>query len=222
MFEELSLTLAIVIATSAITIVAFYRPPLLRALLIDVGEILGQRTQWWRMFTSGLVHGDYGHLFFNMMSLYFFGSWLEMVIEPWRYSMVYVVGIVFGSFVAVIVHRRDPSYLALGASGGVCAVIGAATVIYPQLPMMVFLIPVAIPAWIYGMLFVFFSVYAAQRSSDAIGHEAHLGGTFIGITLVAAFYPVLALEHWPYILSMFAAGAGGWFAPRILRRGRLE
>ncbi|MBK9183884.1 MAG: hypothetical protein IPM83_12360 [Ignavibacteria bacterium] len=86
--------------------------------------------------------------------------------------------------------------------------------------MMVFPLPFPAPAWIVGALFIVYSVVGSKWGGDNIGHEAHLGGTFAGIGLIAAFYPMLALEHWPYILVMIAAGAGGYVVSRRINRHR--
>lgn len=202
------LTLTIVIATSAITIAAFRNNRINHALMMDVGSILGTRGQWWRLLTSGLVHADYPHLIVNMLSLFFFGAWFEHIVSSWRFGMIYGLGILIGSFASLVVHRRDPNYLAVGASGGVCAVVGAATIVYPQLPMMIFPVPIPIPAWIIGSLFIAYSVMGSRWGGDNIGHEAHLGGTFAGIGMVVAFFPLLALENWLYVLVMILAAAG--------------
>ncbi|MCX6141130.1 MAG: rhomboid family intramembrane serine protease [Candidatus Kapabacteria bacterium] len=208
------LTLTIVIATSAVTIVSFQNRRLFELLMMDVEEVLGNRGEWWRLLTSGFVHADYPHLFMNMVSLYFFGSWFEHVISSWRFGITYGLGILIGSFVSLIVHRHNPRYLAVGASAGVCAVVGAATVVYPDLGMMIFPLPFALPAWIIGSLFVAYSIIGSKWGGDNIGHEAHLGGTFAGVGLVAAFFPELALQHWPYVLVMLSAGAGGYIVSR--------
>ncbi|MBC8124366.1 MAG: rhomboid family intramembrane serine protease [Candidatus Kapabacteria bacterium] len=214
------LTLMIVIATSAVTIIAFKNNRLYESLMMDVDAVLGQRNQWWRMLTCGFVHADYPHLFMNMLSMFLFGTWFEHVISSWRFGLTYGLGILVGSFASLIVHRRNPHYLAVGASAGVCAIVGAATVVYPDLQMMVFPLPFPAPAWIVGALFVLYSVMGSRWGGDNIGHEAHLGGTFAGVGLVTAFYPMLALKHWPYVLVMIAAGAGGYLFSRYRMRRR--
>ena len=200
------LTLTIVIATCAVTIVSFRSFSLYNRLLLNIDAVLGRRGQWWRMLTCGLVHADYMHLAFNMFSLFTFGIWLEHVISSWRFGMVYTLGVLAGSFASIIVHRSAPSYMAVGASAGVSAVIAAATVVYPDLPMMLLIIPFSMPSWVFGCLFIVYSVVFASRGVDNVGHEAHLGGTLAGMTLVAAFYPDVALGNILPILAMLGAG----------------
>lgn len=208
-------TLTIVIATLAVTIVAFRNASIFYASMLDVESVLGSKGQWWRILTSGFVHADYPHLIVNMLSLFFFGRWFEHAIAGWRFALVYALGIIVGSFASLIAHRRSKQYRAVGASGGVCAIVGAATVVYPDLPMMIFPLPIPLPAWIIGALFIAYSVFASSRGADNIGHEAHLGGTFAGLTLISAFFPGLALEHWPYVLVMILSGASGIIFRRI-------
>ncbi len=208
------LTLTIVIATVAVTIVSFRNRALYGRLLFSVDDVLGPRTEWWRIATSALVHADYMHLALNMFSLFMFGRWFEHIIGSWRFGLLYLLGAVVGSFASLIVHRSAPSYRAVGASGAVCAVIAASTVLLPDLPMMFLFIPVPLPAWIMGSLFVFYSAYVSGKGYDNIGHEAHLGGTVAGIGMMIAFYPALAFENIYAIAAMMAAGGLAW----LLRR----
>jgi membrane associated rhomboid family serine protease len=208
------LTLTIVIATVAVTIVSFRSHSLYRRLLFSVDDVLGQRTEWWRIATCSLVHADYMHLALNMFSLFMFGRWFEHVIGSWRFGLLYLLGVVAGSFASLIVYRNAPSYRAVGASGAVCAVIAASTVLMPDLPMMFIFLPIPLPAWIMGSLFVFYSAYVSGKGYDNVGHEAHLGGTISGIGMMIAFYPALALENYYAIAAMLAAGGAAW----LLRR----
>ena len=200
------ITLTIVIATCAVTIVSFQSFSLYNRLLLNIDAVLGRRGQWWRMLTCGLVHADYMHLAFNMISLFMIGIWFEHVISSWRFGMVYMLGVLAGSFASIIAHRNAPSYMAVGASAGVSAVVGAATVINPDLPIMLLIFPYPMPAWIFGCLFIVYSVVFASRGADNVGHEAHLGGVVAGITLIASFYPELALHNALAIIAMFVSG----------------
>jgi membrane associated rhomboid family serine protease len=213
------MTLTIVIATVAVTIVAFRNHRIFTALMMDVEAVLGQRGEWWRIITSGLIHADYPHLMMNMLSLFLFGRWIEHAMGSWRFALIYIFGIVIGSFASLIVHRNNPSYRAVGASGGVTAIVGAATMLAPDAMMAVFPLPIPMPAWVVGCAFVVFSIVGSRWGGDNIGHEAHLGGTFAGISLTAAFFPDLIPYHWPYIAAMFASGAGAVVVSRRMMRG---
>lgn len=207
------LTLTIVIATAAVTIVAFRDASIMEQLLLHVGSI-EDRGEWWRLLTSALVHADWVHLAVNLFSLYAFGSFLEHVMAPWRFGMVYGTGVLIASFVSFIIHRHQWDYRALGASGGVCAVVGAATAAFPDMTMMVFPVPVPLPAWIVGTAYIVYSVVGARGQWDNVGHDAHLAGTLTGMGMLAAFYPAAALENILPIGVMLVAGGVAWLIVR--------
>jgi len=200
------ITLTIVIATCAVTIVSFKNFGIYNRLLLNIDAVLGKRGEWWRMLTCGLVHTDYMHLAFNMFSLFMVGIWFEHIIASWRFGMVYALGVLAGSFASIIMHRNAPSYMAVGASAGVSAVVGAATVMHPDLSIQPLIVPFPMPAWVFGCLYIMYSVVFASRGMDNVGHEAHLGGMFGGMTLIAAFYPEVALGNAFAIVAMFGAG----------------
>lgn len=212
-FNSVDLTLLIVIATVAVTIVSFRSARIFRALLLSVRDVV-VHGQGWRLLTSGFVHADWLHLAFNMFSLFIFGRWLEEAIMSWRFGMTYAIGIIVGSFASLIVHRNSTDYHAVGASGGVCAIIGAATVIAPDMGVRIFPLPFAIPAWIAGVLFIVFTIVGARKRMDNIGHEAHLGGTLAGIGMIAAFYPYIAYDHILYILAIVGSAFAAWIFTR--------
>ncbi|MBK6761577.1 MAG: rhomboid family intramembrane serine protease [Ignavibacteria bacterium] len=128
------------------------------------------------MLTSGSVHADYPHLFANMLSLFLFGTWFEHVVTSWRFGLTYALGIIIGSFVSLIVHRHNPNYLAVGCISRVCAIVGAATVVFPDLRMMVFPLPFPAPHGSWSVVHCVFRCWF-KLGGDNIGHEAHLGGT---------------------------------------------
>ena len=211
-------TLTIVIATVAVTIVAFRNENIYEKLMLSVDAVLSHN-EWWRSFTSSLVHADWMHLLANMFSLFAFGAWFEHIIESWRYGALYVVGVLVASFTSIIAHRHAADYRAVGASGGVCAVIGGATVLFPDIKMMVFPIPVGIPAWIIGALFIVYTIVGSREQWDNVGHMAHLGGTLAGMTIVAIFFPMHVLDNVLYVVAILAAGAGAWMWVKRSRRG---
>jgi len=169
----------IVIATVAITIVAFRRIDIFERLLLHNQRVIANG-QWWRLLTSALLHADYMHLFVNMWVLWNFGTFLEHNVGGPIAGLVYLAGVVNGSLAGLIGHRDDPDYRAVGASGGVSAMLAAAIVLAPDMPMRVLLVPMAMPAWVFGAFYVAYSVYGARRGGDNIGHEAHLGGVAAG------------------------------------------
>jgi len=190
-------------ATSIVTAMAFRNYAVLERLLLSTSAILNG--EWYRLLSSALVHGGWMHLLLNMFVLWSFGSFLETMIGTWRFGMLYVIGVLVASFTSVVMYRNLADYRAVGASGGVSAVIGAVTVLFPTLGMYVFFIPIAIPAWITAAAFMAYSVIGAQKMQGSIGHAAHLGGTVFGMGFAVAFYPHVFVQQWIYFLPMVAA-----------------
>lgn len=193
----------------AVTIISFRNEGLFERLLLSVDAVL-HHGQWWRMLTSGLVHADYPHLLANMFSLFYFGLWLEHAVHSWRFGMLYGIGVLVASYTSVYLYRNAVDYRAVGASGGVCAVVGGATVIFPDSSLIIFPLPIPIPGWLFAASFVMYSIIGSREQWDNVGHAAHLGGTLFGLGLMAAFYPQLALEHWYYMLAVVGAGVGAF------------
>ena len=154
----------------------------------NVNNILASR-QYKRIITSGFLHSNWNHLLFNMFSLYIFGSSLEDYARPLNFSIIYFSSLIGGSLFALFVHRSHRDYTSIGASGAVCGVIFASIALFPGMEIGLFLLPVSIPAWMYGFLFVIYSIYGIRSKSDNIGHEAHLGGALVGLAMAIVLYP---------------------------------
>jgi membrane associated rhomboid family serine protease len=138
------------------------------------------------------IHADVMHLAFNMMSLYFLGTILEQeliytygeVRGESHFFVIYVLGGLFATLIPYIRHQDNPSYKALGASGAVSAVIFAAIVWNPQMELMIMFLPIPIPAYIFGPLYIAFEYWADRRGGTGIAHDAHIGGAIFGILYV--------------------------------------
>lgn len=148
-------------------------------------------------FTSALIHADMMHLIFNMMSFYFFAFGLEGQLGHWQFGLLYIVSMVASDIPTVIKHKNNPGYRCLGASGAVSAVIFGSILFNPLDKMGVMFLPVMIPAWIFGILYLVYSNYASKRGRGHINHDAHLFGALTGLVLTSAL-------HWG-VLGTFAA-----------------
>lgn len=191
----MSITLTIILCTGILSVMAFNREEL-RENLLFWPYMASSEGQHYRFLTGGMVHADFMHLFFNMISLYSFGSALEEVLMPvlfdsrgrMLYAMLYGMSLVFSCLPDYFKHRHNPYYRALGASGAVSAVIYSAITIVPTMPIRFLFIPFDIPGWIFGFLYLALSYHLARRGGDNIGHNAHFWGAVFGIvfTLAAA------------------------------------
>ena len=128
----------------------------------------------WTILTSMFVHGGFFHFFFNMITLYFFGSYLSRMIGEGKFLIVYFGGGILGGILYVLLAH--PLSIAVGASGAIFALGGTLAVMRPRIRVMVFPIPVPIPLWIAvigGFIILSFL--------PGIAWQAHLGGLVFGL-----------------------------------------
>lgn len=152
-----------------------------------------------RFLTSAFLHGDFMHLLFNMLALYFFSDSIISHFGNTTYLIIYFSAVLGGNFLTMWMYRRDSTYTAVGASGGVSGIIFATIAIYPEMTMMIMPIPIPIPGWLFGIGYLAYSVYGMKRSLGNIGHAAHLGGAAIGLILAIILYPQTLQENTYYI-----------------------
>lgn len=181
-------TILVLLVTGVVSVLAFRRPDLQERLMFKPEEIFRSK-QFERLFSSGLIHADWGHLGMNALSFFLFGRNIEFAYGPVTLLAVYLAGIFGGSLLSLFVHRHDAAYRALGASGGVCGVIFASIFLLPGQGVVVFPLPIGIPAYLYAVIFLVTSFIAHRRRSDNIGHDAHLGGAIVGLLTATALYP---------------------------------
>jgi membrane associated rhomboid family serine protease len=146
-----------------------------------------RRGEWERLITSGFVHGSGGHLFFNMLSFFFFAFPLERVIGSARFIILYFAGLVLSDLGTWYKHRNNPDYASLGASGAVLAVMFAYIVYFPSSSLYLFFVPVPIPAPLFAVGYLAYSWYQSRQNVGRINHDAHIGGAITGLLFVAVF-----------------------------------
>ncbi len=148
--------------------------------------------EYYRIISHMFIHADVTHLVFNLFSLYFLGSFLEY---QWigefgtmkgelHFLAVYFLGGFFATLIPYIRHQENPSYQSLGASGAVSAVIFAAILWNPNMELGLLFIPIPIPAYVFGPLYLAFEFFADKRGKGNIAHDAHIGGALFGIIYV--------------------------------------
>ncbi len=190
---DISVTLVLIIGTCIFSIAAFSRPQMI-ARFIWSPYLAKQRNEWHRVLSSGFLHADYGHLAFNMIALYFFGGVIESLLSPIHLVAVLLVGIVVGNMVSYPKYSDTPYYKALGASGGVAAVLFCSIIFRPTQGIGLIFIPgIYIPAFIFAPLYLIYSYYQGKRGMDNIGHDAHLYGALSGVAYAFFANPSEAL-----------------------------
>jgi membrane associated rhomboid family serine protease len=150
---------------------------------------LARNGEYHRLVTSGLVHADVGHLFFNMFTFFWFAFPLERVLGTWGFLALYLIGLVLSDLGTWIKHRNDPDYASLGASGAILAVLFAYIVYYPDSSLMLFPLPIPIPAPLFAVLYLAYSWWSSRQNRGRINHDAHIGGALTGMAFVAVTDP---------------------------------
>ena len=190
----MSITLILIIITVGISFYAWSQPSVLSGFLMNPYMVL-RRGQYYRMITSGFVHGSHVHLLFNMFSFYFFGSAVEVLfgyifgnLGGLYFILLYILAIVFSDVPTLFRHQHNPGYNSLGASGGVAAVIFAFILFLP-LENICFYGVLCFPGFILGIVYVVYSYVQGKRSADRINHDAHLYGALFGVVYCVVLYP---------------------------------
>jgi membrane associated rhomboid family serine protease len=141
------------------------------------------------LLTSGLIHKDWMHLFFNMLSYYFFAFQLEGAIGHWQFGVLYVASLILSDLPSIAKHKNDYWYHSLGASGAVSAVIFSFIMYAPMNRMMIMPLPIPIPAIIFGILYLVYCHYASKHSRDNVNHDAHFFGALCGVFITVILHP---------------------------------
>lgn len=154
----------------------------------QVGAV--QRGEKIRMLSSGFLHADNQHLFFNMFSLYFFADVVISSLNPIQFILIYIGSLLIGSLFSFYFHKHEYHYSAVGASGAVSGIIYSAILLQPGMNLYMFMIPIPIPAYLFGIGYLLYSIYGMKNRIGNIGHDAHFGGAIGGylITLLLAPY----------------------------------
>lgn len=164
----------------------------------EVGRIQ-ENKEYVRLVTSGFLHISWGHLIMNFIALYFFGSTLERSSLS-DFLFIYFASLIGGGLFALLIHKNHPDYSSVGASGAISGLIFAFIAIKPTQPIGILFLPISIPAWIFGLLYMAFSIYAIRSQRDNIGHDAHLGGGIVGMLLALLIHPSVIAPNFVYIL----------------------
>jgi len=191
---ELSATIILIAINVAASIYAWRKPGILEKWTFNPFLVFHRR-QYFRFITSGFIHSDYMHLFFNMFTFFFFGQSIEWVFLNLFGQMgiavfvvFYLLAIVVSDVPSLIKHRNQSGYNSLGASGGVSAIVFSWILFFPtEFIYIMGVIP--LPGFILGVLFVIYSYYQGKREGSLINHDAHLFGALFGVLFTIAIIP---------------------------------
>ena len=204
----MNITLAIVAVTGITSLLAFNNHNLLEELVFWPYR-MWRNNEWHRLVSCGFIHGSAGHLLFNMIALYSFGVYVESAFGDifmgkglTLYVVMYFLAIAGADVYNLFTRKDDYNYRSLGASGGVSAIVFASILLNPFSKIYLFFIPIGIPAFVFGPLYLAYCVYAAKRGGDNIGHTAHFTGSIIGFVFPIIFAPELL----PRFINMLSRG----------------
>ena len=186
------LLIAVIVITS---FYAWNKPNVFQKWLMNPYLINKQR-EYHRFLTSGLIHSNYGHLFLNMLALFFFGRNVEMVFgyilgPSGKIILIifFLLGIVVSDIPTYLKYKRLPHYNSLGASGGVSALVFSSIMFFPLQKIYIMFIPFGIPGFIIGILYLAYSYYQSKNMSDGINHDAHFYGAVFGVVFTIIISP---------------------------------
>jgi membrane associated rhomboid family serine protease len=199
------LVLLIVVATSVFDFSTNFS---LRDRFILNPWLVVHRKQYYRVVTSSLVHGDFFHLLFNALAFYNFAPLLEFTLRvraensltgSLHFLYILLVSLVVSTIPSLAKHQNNPSYNALGASGFVSGIVFATICFYPFIRLQVlYMIPM--PAWLFAVLYLWYSHWAARKAQDNIGHDAHFWGALAGVGMVAILHPQVPMGIYEYVI----------------------
>jgi membrane associated rhomboid family serine protease len=194
-------TFIIIAITAIVSFMAFKNARLMDDLILWPPAITKSR-EYHRLVTYGLVHADFGHLFFNMLTLYFFGQVMEGFFAEhlggFGFALFYIGGLVVSILPTYLKNRTNASYRSLGASGAVSAVLFSYVLIAPWQKIIVLVIPM--PAIVYALLYTGYSIFMDRRGQGNINHSAHLWGAAYGVI----FTLLMDQRVLPYFLNQLS------------------
>ncbi len=189
MYDLHVVTIAIIATNILVSIRGFNDRVFFERYKFSIGGInAGQKE---RAVTSGFLHVDFSHLFFNMFTLFFFADVVITWFGPAKFVIIYFISLLAGSLLALFFHKDEPFYSAVGASGAVTGVLYSAILLQPDMRLGIMFIPIPLPAYVLGIAYLFYSIYGMKSRLGNIGHSAHFGGAIGGYLCTLLFKPSL-------------------------------
>ena len=193
----------IIIALTVIVSIGAMENLSLKNKMMFNAYMINHRKEWYRFFSNGLIHADFMHLAFNMFSLYMFGRGVESMYGSEDifgakgtlfFILLYAGGLAMSSLYSYEKNKHNIHYNALGASGAVSAVVFAFIVLAPTTKLGFMFIPVPIPAYLFGLLFLGIEYYLGKRGNSNVGHDAHFWGAVYGVVFTFILKPSLMAD----------------------------
>ncbi|TFG78550.1 MAG: rhomboid family intramembrane serine protease [Flavobacteriales bacterium] len=193
-------TIVIIAANALVSFKGFNDGTFFERYKFGIGPIKAGQKE--RMLTSGFLHVDLTHLFFNMFTLYFFANVVISWFGPGKFLIIYFISLIAGSLLALFFHKNEPQYSAVGASGAVTGILYAAILLQPDMQLGIMFIPIPLPAYVFGIGYLLYSIYGMKSRLGNIGHTAHFGGAIGGYATTLLFMPKLIITDTVMVLLL--------------------
>ncbi|WP_338733642.1 rhomboid family intramembrane serine protease [Mangrovimonas cancribranchiae] len=182
-------TLVLIAANAIISFKGFNDYSFFEKYKFNIGGI--RRGEQFRMFSSGFLHVDTTHLFFNMFTLYIFADVVINNMSVINFIIIYLGSLLLGNLLSLYFHKDEFHYSAVGASGAVMGIIYSAILLRPDMDLYMFFIPIPIPSYIFGIGYLLYTIYGMKNQVGNIGHDAHFGGAIGGYAITLLLAPWL-------------------------------
>ncbi len=177
---------------------------------LNVGKV--NSGEYYRLISSGFLHGDIQHLLFNCFTLFVFGDTVIMRLGEINFVLLYFSCLVFSDWLSVYFNKNNYYYSAVGASGAVIGVVYSSILLYPSMKLAFIFFPIPMPAYLFAVGYLLYSLYGVKKLNDGIGHEAHIGGALSGLLLTSLFKPSVIIESFYLLIVMIAITVVGFFS----------
>ena len=195
-----SIVVGLIVANVVFSYKGITEPSFLNTYKFQIAAILrGERI---RMLSSGFLHVDYLHLGFNMYALYLFASPVLGTLGNVPFLILYFGSLLLGNVFTLFYHKKESYYSAVGASGAVSGIVYSAIVLFPEMTLYLFPLPVPIPGYLFGIGYLLYSMYGMKKQLGSVGHSAHLGGALGGFFITILLYPQVLVAHKTLIILL--------------------
>jgi membrane associated rhomboid family serine protease len=186
-----SVDVLLIASVVAVSIAAWAVKELRNRFILSPVRVV-QKKEIYRLLTAGWIHADTTHLLFNMLTLWFFAGRVLAVLGPVKFLALYVTSVFVGFIPTTLRFMKKASYSSLGASGAVAAVMFSAILLVPNIKISIAFLPIALPGFVYAILYLAYSAWHSYRGRDGINHDAHFTGAIYGAVVTYIFEPVRA------------------------------
>ena len=192
-------TLIIILSNLLVSLRGFKDDSFFNALKFNIAAIQGG--DYKRLLSSSFLHVDWKHFGFNMFTLYVFADIIIFQLGTINFYLIYLISLIAGNLLSYVIHKKEPYYSAVGASGAVTGIVYAAILLFPEMGFYLFFVPIPIPAYVVGVAYMLFSLYGMKKRLGNIGHDAHFGGAIGGSIMTLIIAPWILNQHlWVVLL----------------------